>query len=171
MLLPIVKYSSINVRGFYICFMSSFQRRRLSKRVRVMGFNVTFKNISVILWPSVLLVDETGAPGENYQPVASLTNFITWCWIELQKRQTKKTVCVYISTCISIKCSSCRNVKVGAMVTVMVSIVEVNHISGCTRVSRENPRPAASYWQTDHIMLYRVHLAWAGFELTTFMMI
>jgi hypothetical protein len=33
--------------------------------------NVTFNNISVILWQSVLLVEETGVPGENYQPVAS----------------------------------------------------------------------------------------------------
>ena len=29
-------------------------------------FNVTFNNISVILWPSVLLVEETGVPGENH---------------------------------------------------------------------------------------------------------
>ena len=31
----------------------------------------------------------------------------------------------------------------------------------------ENHRPAASHWQLDHIMLYRVHLARAGLELTT----
>jgi hypothetical protein len=30
-----------------------------------MAFNVTFNNISVILWQSVLLVEETGVPGEN----------------------------------------------------------------------------------------------------------
>ena len=29
-------------------------------------FNATFNNISVILWQSVLLVEETGEPGENY---------------------------------------------------------------------------------------------------------
>ena len=34
-------------------------------------FNTTFNNISVISWPSVLLVEETGVPGENHQPVAS----------------------------------------------------------------------------------------------------
>ena len=28
-------------------------------------------NISVILWRSVLMVEETGVPGENHQPVAS----------------------------------------------------------------------------------------------------
>ena len=30
-----------------------------------MVFNATFNNISVILWGSVLLVEETGVPGEN----------------------------------------------------------------------------------------------------------
>jgi hypothetical protein len=29
-------------------------------------FNATFNNISVILWHSVLLVEETGGPGENH---------------------------------------------------------------------------------------------------------
>jgi hypothetical protein len=34
-------------------------------------FNATFNNISFISWRSVLLVEETGVPGENYRPVAS----------------------------------------------------------------------------------------------------
>jgi hypothetical protein len=37
-------------------------------RVRVMVFNATFGNISVA---SVLLVEETGVPGENHRPIAS----------------------------------------------------------------------------------------------------
>jgi hypothetical protein len=36
-----------------------------------MVFNATFNNMSVILWRSVLLVEETGVLKENYQPVAS----------------------------------------------------------------------------------------------------
>ena len=36
--------------------------------VCLMAFNATFNNISVI---SVLLVKETGGPGENHRPVAS----------------------------------------------------------------------------------------------------
>jgi len=36
-----------------------------------MVFNAAFNNISVISWRSVLLVDETGRPGENQRPVAS----------------------------------------------------------------------------------------------------
>jgi hypothetical protein len=34
-------------------------------------FDATFNNISVVLWQSVLLVEETGVPGENQRPVAS----------------------------------------------------------------------------------------------------
>ena len=34
-----------------------------------MVFNATFNNISAIMWRSVLLVEETGVPGENHRPV------------------------------------------------------------------------------------------------------
>jgi hypothetical protein len=45
-----------------------------------MVLNATFNNISAILWQSVLLVEETGVPGENHKPTCrkSLTNFITY---------------------------------------------------------------------------------------------
>jgi hypothetical protein len=36
-----------------------------------MVFNATFTNISDISWRSILLVVETGVPGENYRPAAS----------------------------------------------------------------------------------------------------
>jgi hypothetical protein len=36
-----------------------------------MVFNATFNIISAISWRSVLLVEETGDPGENHQLVAS----------------------------------------------------------------------------------------------------
>jgi hypothetical protein len=36
-----------------------------------MVFNATFNNISVIWWRSVLLVDETGVPGENHRLAVS----------------------------------------------------------------------------------------------------
>jgi hypothetical protein len=35
-------------------------------RVRVMTFNATFNNISFISWQSVVLMEETGVPGENH---------------------------------------------------------------------------------------------------------
>ena len=33
----------------------------------LMVFNTTFNNISAKSWRSMLLVEETGAPGQNYQ--------------------------------------------------------------------------------------------------------
>jgi hypothetical protein len=47
--------------------------------VRIIVINSPFDNISVISWRSVVLVDETGVPGEKYQLVASnwqMTNHI-----------------------------------------------------------------------------------------------
>ena len=37
-------------------------------------FNATFNNISAISWWSVLLVEETGVPGEDHRPVARMYN-------------------------------------------------------------------------------------------------
>ena len=37
-----------------------------------MVFNTTFNNISVISWRSVLLVKETGVPGENHRPFSQV---------------------------------------------------------------------------------------------------
>jgi len=34
-------------------------------------FKTTFNNISVMSWQSVLLVTETGVPGENHRPIKS----------------------------------------------------------------------------------------------------
>jgi len=39
-------------------------------RVRVMVSNATFKNISVMSWLSVLLVEETRVPGETHRRAA-----------------------------------------------------------------------------------------------------
>jgi hypothetical protein len=47
------------------------EKRQGIIRVRDMMFHATFNNISVISWQSVILVEETGVPGENHQPVAS----------------------------------------------------------------------------------------------------
>ena len=40
-------------------------------RFRFMLFNATFNTISVISWKSVVLMKETGAPGDNHRPVVS----------------------------------------------------------------------------------------------------
>jgi hypothetical protein len=39
--------------------------------VRVMKLSVTFNNISVMSWWSVLLVEETEVPGENRRPASN----------------------------------------------------------------------------------------------------
>jgi hypothetical protein len=44
---------------------------KFSVRVRVMVFNATFYNISVISWWSVLSVEEIGGHRENHRRVAS----------------------------------------------------------------------------------------------------
>jgi hypothetical protein len=40
-------------------------------RVRVIVFSATLSNISAISWWSVLLVEETGVPGENHRTAGS----------------------------------------------------------------------------------------------------
>ena len=47
------------------------QKNIVGHFVDLMVLNATFNNISVISWRSVLLVEETGGPGENQRPVAS----------------------------------------------------------------------------------------------------
>jgi protein involved in sex pheromone biosynthesis len=42
-----------------------------SEHNKDMVFIVTCNNISVISWRSVLLMEQTGGPGENHRPVAS----------------------------------------------------------------------------------------------------
>jgi hypothetical protein len=42
-----------------------------------MVFNATFNNISVISWLTVLLVEETGLPGENHRPVMGKNNSLS----------------------------------------------------------------------------------------------
>ena len=45
--------------------------------IMVIAFNLTFNNIVVIPWQSVLLVEETGVLGENHRPVASHTQTLS----------------------------------------------------------------------------------------------
>jgi hypothetical protein len=42
------------------------EKEQIKYRVKVMVFNATFNNISVISWQSVLLVEGTGVPRENH---------------------------------------------------------------------------------------------------------
>jgi hypothetical protein len=55
-------YDTVGFKLNYQALLHPFQH---------MVFNVTFNNISVISWWSVLLVEETEVPGENHRLVAS----------------------------------------------------------------------------------------------------
>jgi hypothetical protein len=54
-----LQYHGLNIATVNWCFS-----------VCLMVFKVTFNNISVISWRSVLLVEEIGGSGENHRPVA-----------------------------------------------------------------------------------------------------
>jgi hypothetical protein len=45
--------------------------RTISGLIDFLCFNATFHNISAISWRPVLVVEETGVPGENHRPWAS----------------------------------------------------------------------------------------------------
>jgi hypothetical protein len=59
---------TFNVQYIGIIYFIKSNKNQMNFRFRFMAFNATFKNISVISWQSVLLVEETG---ENHQLVAS----------------------------------------------------------------------------------------------------
>ena len=69
-----VKYVEIPI---YVCVFNFSQSETclwvmlLCGWIRVMVFNATFNNISVLSCWSVLLVEETEVSGENHRPVAS----------------------------------------------------------------------------------------------------
>ena len=55
-----------------------------------MVFNATFNNISVISWRSVLLVEETGGPGENLgsQDFETISHFCeTFFFLIMNKKE------------------------------------------------------------------------------------
>jgi hypothetical protein len=64
--MSVVLTYNVHVSVFFFKFKLDAMKRL--KRVRVLVFNATFNNISVISWRSVLLVEETG---ENHRPAAS----------------------------------------------------------------------------------------------------
>jgi hypothetical protein len=75
-------------------------------------FNATFNNISAISRGSILLVEESGVPRENYQPAAnktkSLTNFyhIMLWWVQLAWAGFELTMLVVIGTDFTGSCKS-----------------------------------------------------------------
>jgi hypothetical protein len=70
----------------------------LVDRVRVIMFNATFNNISVISWRSALLVEETGVPEKNHRPASH--------WKTLSHNVVSSTTLVVISTNCTYSCIS-----------------------------------------------------------------
>ena len=56
---------------FYFRYVILNNADLIGVRVRAMMFNATVNNNSVILWQSVLLVEETEVPRENHRPATS----------------------------------------------------------------------------------------------------
>ena len=68
---PVLFLMNLYLRLIIIfCFVRN-KNLTTSLWVRVRIFNATFNTIAVISWRSVLLVEETGVPGENHWPTTS----------------------------------------------------------------------------------------------------
>ena len=86
--------------------------------VRVMVFNATFKNISVISWQSVLFVEVTRVLGENHRPDAS-----HWQTTRRKPPTWRKSLTNYLEK-----------------TTDLMQVTD--------KLPGENHRPDASHWQT-----------------------
>ena len=72
-------------------------------------FNATFNNISVILWRSFLLLENTGVPWENHRPVASHWQTLSHNVVSStprHKQGSKLTTLVVIGTDCTGSCKS-----------------------------------------------------------------
>jgi len=68
--------------------MDRWKDRWIDKRgLEVMVFNATFNNILVISWRSVLFVEETSVPGENYRPASSHWQMLSQNVVSIDKRE------------------------------------------------------------------------------------
>jgi hypothetical protein len=61
-----IKKKQHTVHVYVVNFCGSVWSFYIEEWVRVMVFNITFNNISVISWRLVLLVEETGLRRENH---------------------------------------------------------------------------------------------------------
>jgi hypothetical protein len=62
-------------------------------------FNVTFYNISVISWRSVLLVGEIRVPGENYRPVTSHWQTLSHNVVSSTPRHERDSNSMFVMIC------------------------------------------------------------------------
>jgi hypothetical protein len=66
-----IAFEKLNMNDMTVILSEIEPYGKLDIGVRVVVFNVTFNNISIISWRSVLLVEESRIPRENHQPVVS----------------------------------------------------------------------------------------------------
>ena len=64
-------YTTSCLKVYQLFALNHLHTRFIYRVSGVMVFNTTFNNISVISWRSVLLVEETWVPEENYWPATS----------------------------------------------------------------------------------------------------
>ena len=71
-----IKSSHLKIRVLLLSYWSLLQLEIgfFVDLCQIMVFNATFNNISVISWQTLLLVEETGVPGENHRSVAILSH-------------------------------------------------------------------------------------------------
>jgi hypothetical protein len=170
-----------------------------------MAINVTFQTTSAVSSLSVLLVEESGVPGENHRPVAShwqtFSHNVASSTSRLSEVRTHPLTCGYIGIyktqdsyiypchlyIVRTQLAEIRKIK-----RLQVWNKEYTTVTGISTSfstifqlycgvqfywwrKQEYPEKTIDLSQvTDklfHIMLHRVHLVWAGFELTTWVIV
>ena len=73
-MMVVLGITDVEHHEWYFCVFKLDQCINTNRRnrFRAMEFNVNFKNISVRSWWSLLLMSETGVPGEDNRPAARI---------------------------------------------------------------------------------------------------
>ena len=107
--------------------------------VRVMVFNVTFNNISVISWRSVLLMEEDGVPRRE-----RLTSQVTWPIVFLYWPVTSHWQIVFLYGVIRLTCHK----SLTNSMFIWSNTIDLSHVTD------KNDWPVTSHWQI--VFLYGV---------------
>jgi hypothetical protein len=95
-----------------------------------MVFIATFNNTTVILWRSVLLVNETGVPRENHRPVAN--HWQTWSHIDYASpwpRFELRTLVVIGTDCTGSYKSNYHTITATTEILLKVALNTINQLS------------------------------------------
>ena len=134
-----------------------------------MVLNATFNNISVILWRSVLLVEESGVPGENNHPAACH-------WQASSTNVVSNTQWYSNSQCLEVTGTDCILLGLWCLTplsTIIQLYMAVSFIVGRNWSTRRKP-PTCCKSLTNFItssFINWVHLAMSRLNLTTLVVI